>query len=117
MFIGSRLKELRKKKCMTQADLGNLLNVTKVSVCCYEKNVRIPSLETLEDLSSIFGVSCDYFLGNDIPSIKEDTPEYSFYISKEEMEFIKLIRLNKDLYRRLINDPKRLIELIDKKLK
>lgn len=117
MFIGTRLKELRKKNGMTQTDLGNLLNVTKVSVCCYEKNVRVPSLETLEDISSIFGVSCDYFLGNDIPSIKEDTPEYSFYISKEEMEFLKLIRLNKDLYNKLISDPKRLIELIDKKLK
>lgn len=117
MFIGTRLKELRKKNGMTQTELGNLLNVTKVSVCCYEKNVRVPSLETLEDMSSIFGVSCDYFLGNDIPSIMEDTPEYSFYISKEEMEFLKLIRINKDLYNKLISDPKRLIELIDKKLK
>jgi len=117
MFIGTRLKKLRKETGMTQTDLGNLLNVTKVSVCCYEKNVRVPSLETLEDISSIFGVSCDYFLGNDIPSIKEDTPEYSFYISNEEMEFLKLIRLNKDLYNKLISDPKRLIELIDKKLK
>jgi len=117
MFIGKMIKKLRKEKGMTQTDLGNLLNVTKVSVCCYEKNVRVPSLETLEDISSIFGVSCDYFLGNDIPSIKEDTPEYSFYISNEEMEFLKLIRLNKDLYNKLISDPKRLIELIDKKLK
>ena len=117
MFIGTRLKELRKERGLTQEELGNLLNVTKVSICCYEKNVRVPSLDTLEDLASIFGVRCDYFLGNDIPTIKEDSPEYSFYISQEEMEFLKLIRLNRDLHSKIINDPKRIVELIDKKLK
>lgn len=117
MFIGTRLKKLRKEKGMTQTELGNLLNVTKVSVCCYEKNVRVPGLETLEDISNIFGVSCDYFLGKDVYAVKEGTPEYSFYISKEEMNFLKAIRLNKDLYRKIVDDPKRMVELIDKKLK
>ena len=117
MFIGNRLKELRVKNKMTQSELGKLINVTKVSVCCYEKNVRIPSLETLEDLAEIFGVKCDYFLGNDIQAIKDDSPEYSMYISDEEKEFLKLIRLNKDLYYKINSDPKRMVELIDKKLK
>lgn len=117
MFIGTRLKKLRKEKGMTQTELGELLNVTKVSVCCYEKNVRVPSLETLEDIAGIFGVSCDYFLGKDISAVKEDTPEYSFYISKEEMDFLKSIRLNKDLYNKMYSDPRRMVELIDKKLK
>ena len=117
MFIGARLKKLRKERGMTQTDLGELLNVTKVSVCCYEKNVRVPSLETLEDLALIFGVSCDYFLGKDVPGVKEDTPNYSFYMSKEEVEFLKLLRLNKSLYNKMNSDPKRMIDLIDKKLK
>ena len=65
MFIGSRLKKLRKERNLTQSELGDLLNVTKVSVCCYEKGTRIPSLETLDDLSNIFGVRSDYFLGKD----------------------------------------------------
>lgn len=117
MFIGTRLRKLRKEKNMTQTELGDLLNVTKVSVCCYEKNVRVPSLETLEDLSRIFGVSCDYFLGKDVSSIMEDTPDYSFYISREEMDFLKLLRLNNNLYNKMNSDPKRMIELIDKKLK
>ena len=56
MFIGSRLKELRKDRKMTQTELGDLLNVTKVSVCCYEKGTRTPSLDTLDDLSDIFNV-------------------------------------------------------------
>lgn len=117
MFIGTRLRKLRKEKGLTQTELGELLNVTKVSICCYEKNVRVPSLETLEDLSSVFGVSCDYFLGKDVSSIMEDTPNYSFYISKEEMSFLKMLRINKNLYNKMNSDPKRLVELIDKKLK
>lgn len=117
MFLGTRLKELRTKNNMTQSELGKLVNVTKVSICCYEKNIRMPSLETLEDLANIFGVKCDYFLGKDIAAVMEDTPDYVFYISKEEMEILKLFRLNKDLYYKVNKDPKRMVELIDKKLK
>ena len=117
MFIGTRLRKLRKEKGLTQTELGSLLNVTKVSICCYEKNVRVPSLETLEDLSEVFGVSCDYFLGKDVSGIAEDTPDYSFYVSKEEIKFLKLLRLNELLYNKMNTDPKRLIDLIDKKLK
>lgn len=117
MFIGSRLKNLRLEKGLTQKDLGDMLNVTKVSVCCYEKGVRTPCLETLDDLINIFNVSADYFLGKDIPVIKEDTDEYTVYISKNELEFLKQLRLSKDLYNKSMEDPKRTIELIQKKLK
>lgn len=117
MFIGSRLRDLRKEKKMTQSELGNLLNVTKVSICCYEKNVRIPSVETLEDLSNIFNVSTDYFLGRDVSLVGEEDNNYSVYVSKEEIDFFRQLRLNKDLFEKIIKDPKRMIELIDKKLK
>ena len=117
MFLGNRLKELRVKRNMTQEELGKLINVTKVSICCYEKNIRMPSLETLEDISNVFGVKCDYFLGKDTGVILEDTPDYAFYISKEELEFLKLLRLNKELYNKVCSEPKRMVELFDKKLK
>ena len=47
MFVGDRLKNLREQKGMTQTELADLINVTKVSVCCYESGKRTPSLETL----------------------------------------------------------------------
>ena len=40
MFIGSRVRELRKAKGLTQQDLADMINVTKVSVCCYEKGAE-----------------------------------------------------------------------------
>ena len=117
MFIGSRLKNLRIKNNMTQEELGNKLNVTKVSVCCYERNIRTPSLETLEDLVDIFNVSSDYFLGKEVAVIKEGTDEYTYYITAEEVAFLKELKKNKKLYNMILEDPKRSIELIIKKLK
>lgn len=117
MFMGNRLKEARISKEMTQSELGKLINVTKVSVCCYEKGTRTPSLDTLDDLSLVFGVDANYFLGKDISVVNEDTPSYFHYISKEELRFLNELKLNSDLYKLIMENPKRAVELISKKLK
>ena len=65
VLFGRRLKELRKENKMTQKELGDAINVTKVSICCYEKGTRVPSLETLIDISNLFKVDLDYLIGND----------------------------------------------------
>ena len=41
MLLGERLKELRMERNMSQQELGNLLGITKVSVCGYENGTRI----------------------------------------------------------------------------
>lgn len=117
MFIGNRLRDIRKKKGLTQEELGKLINVTKVSICCYEKETRLPSLDTLDDLTKVFGVDANYFFGNDIPAVMEDTKDYVVYLSREELELLNELRQNKELYKTIISEPKRMIELIDKKLK
>ena len=117
MFVGDRLKNLREQKGMTQTELADLINVTKVSVCCYESGKRTPSLETLDDLSNIFGVRSDYFLGKDVAVVGEDTNEYTYFISNSELEFIKLLRKNNKLHSLIMGEPKRMMELIEKKLK
>ena len=117
MFLGNRLKELRNKNQMTQEELGKLVNVTKVSICCYEKGIRTPSLETLDDLSQVFGVDANYFLGKDKFILKENTSDYGYYLSNEELEFIKTLKLDKTIYNLIIEDPKRVAELVIKRLK
>lgn len=57
--LGSNIKYLRKKRNMTQEQLGDLLHVTKVSICCYEKGSRVPSLDTLIKLADLFKVNLD----------------------------------------------------------
>lgn len=116
-LLGQRLKTLRKEKNMTQSELGKLINVTKVSICCYEKGVRLPSLETLIDLSEIFKVSVDYLLGRDYYVVADNDSVYDIRISKEEILFIKELRKYNSLHKSIISDPKRIAELISKRLK
>jgi transcriptional regulator with XRE-family HTH domain len=117
MFIGKRLKELRLKNNLTQQELGNLINVTKVSVCCYEKGTRTPNIETLEDLCNVLNVNTDYLLGRDINvMVMEDEASYGVKLSKNDIDIINEIKKHKDLYRKITNDPKRMIDLINKKI-
>lgn len=85
MLIGKRLKELRLSRGLTQEELGKILNVTKSTICFYEKEIRIPSLETLIDLSDYFEVTIDYLLGRDI-LIKDKKHKKNIFISNEEFE-------------------------------
>lgn len=116
-LLSNRIKQLRKEKGLTQAELGKLINVTKVSVCCYEKGTRLPSLETLIDLSNVFKVSIDYLLGNDVLTVSDNKSDYGIIMANEEILFVKEIRKYRDLHDKIISNPKRIAELINKKLK
>lgn len=116
-LLGNRIRELRMENNLTQKQLGEKINVTKVSICCYENGTRMPSLETLIDLSEVFNVKIDYLLGRDSFVIADNDSEYSLKISKEEIIFIKEIRRYDKLYKDIIANPKRMVELIYKKLK
>ncbi len=112
---GVRLKELRKNKGLTQQELGELLGVTKASICCYEKGTRTPNLETIIAMMALYNVTSDYLIGSDkIVTIQDNNKNE--VITKEELLFIKELRKNKYLAEILLNDPKRGIELIDKKI-
>lgn len=63
MTFGERLKDLRKKRSLTQSQLGEKLNVTKASISGYENDTRSPDRETLVKIAEIFNVSTDYLLG------------------------------------------------------
>lgn len=102
---------------LTQSSLGAMVNVTKVSICCYENGTRFPSLETLMDLAQVFSVSVDYLLGLDNNVISDENENYSVIMAKEEIEFIKELRKYSSLHDRVISNPKRFVELILKKLK
>ena len=113
MLLAKRIKELRKEKDLTQEDLGKLINVTKVSICCYENGTRIPSLETVVALADVFEVSLDNLLGREMEVVAK---KRKTRMSKEEVEFIKEIRKSERVFHLLTTNPKRCASLIDKKL-
>ena len=63
MLIGKRIKDLRIEKGLSQQELGDMIGVTKVSICGYENGTRIPSLESFGLLADVFGTTTDYLLG------------------------------------------------------
>jgi transcriptional regulator with XRE-family HTH domain len=64
--IGQRIYEERKKKGMSQGELGEKLDLSAKAVSKWETGETQPTLDNVARLAEIFGVSTDYLLkGND----------------------------------------------------
>ena len=63
--FGLRLKELREKKHLSQADAANHLEVTRSTVSGYECNTITPSADQLVKLAVLYNCSLDYLMGLD----------------------------------------------------
>lgn len=62
-MFGSRLKELRLEKDMTQAELGNILNLSQRSISQYEIGIRFPDEATINAIATFFDVTTDFLFG------------------------------------------------------
>lgn len=81
-----RLKELRAKTRLTQAELAQKLDVTQQAVGRWERGQTSPDYETLKRLSVLFDVSIDYLLDNQSPqndSLPTLTPKDERQIAKD----------------------------------
>lgn len=117
MLRGNRLKNARVKKGLTQEQLGEAVGVGKSAICCYEKETRNPSIETIIEFMCILGVSADYLLGTDevIKTVVDNKTEYRT-MTKEEVMFIDELRKDKLVYEILFEDPKRGSDLVKKRI-
>ena len=116
MLIGERIRALRKKKHLTQQELGDMINVTKVSISCYENETRSPDIDTFELLINALETTPDYLLGRDKLVISEGETKYKVFLPNVDLEIISEIRKRPELVKFLRNDPKRGIELLSKKI-
>ncbi len=67
----NKIRELRKKKGLTQQELGDALGVTKPTISNYENEKRQLTADILQKLSEYFGVSVDVILGRDADETQE----------------------------------------------
>lgn len=72
---GNRIRQLRKEAELTQEAIGKKLGVIKQTVSSWENGISEPNSDVLSNMASIFGVSIDYLLGNDIPD--DDTKKHN----------------------------------------
>lgn len=61
MDLGTRIKELRKSRHLTQDDIADVLGITRGQISNLEHNRRSLSLEQLNKLCEYFKVDMQYF--------------------------------------------------------
>lgn len=93
--LGSRLKEAREKKRLTQIDVSKKLGISNGTLSGYERDYRDPDTETLKKLANLYEVSIDWLSGNDI-EIKESKTPYTTYDKKMDEVIAAYNRLPED---------------------
>ncbi|UMZ73851.1 cobalamin-dependent protein [Natranaerofaba carboxydovora] len=86
--FGSRLKELRAKKRISQKQLAEKLGIVQSTIANYEKGLRFPDHNTLIKLAGIFNVYIDYLLGHQALNNK------GWYLTHDAKEFINAFFAN-----------------------
>ena len=81
-MFDDRLKNLRKAKGTTQADVAEALGIKESAYSNYEKDLREPNAVVLKAMSKYFGVTSDYLLDC----------HTGFVASRSEQEHIKKYR-------------------------
>ena len=63
MDMGTRIRDARIAKKLTQEELAKMIGVTKGSIAHYEKNVSVPKVELLYPLMAALDVDTNYLYG------------------------------------------------------
>ena len=114
---GNKIREARKALRMSQEALANEIGVSKVTICWYESGERTPGLKHFLKLADVLNLSLDELIGREVSIIAEDEKDYTVKLSRKDIEIINEIKNVKALYKKLYDDPKRTVQLIERKLK
>ena len=77
MILADKIIKLRKQRGWSQEQLAEMLNVSRQSVSKWEGGLSIPDLDKIIKMSSLFGVSTDYLLKDEIEEIQPATSNSS----------------------------------------
>ena len=77
--LGTRIKNLRIERNITQLKLAKYLNISNTTLSQYELGTRKPDYETLVKIAMYFNVTTDYLLG-----ISDDAGKTSDLKNKEK---------------------------------
>lgn len=114
LIFAKRVHELRKSEKLTQTELGNLIGVSKVTICGYEKGTRFPSLQHLSALATELNTSVTYLIGEEINVISENS---DLRVSEDEYNIIEILKNHPELYERILLNPQNTIKLLSRKIK
>ena len=103
-----RLKELRSKKGISQADLARELNVSVGAVGNWESGTRSPDAKMMQRIADYFNTSTDYLLGR----TDEIAPVPIGASNDETLMFALWGNDNKDITPEMIADVRKFAQFI-----
>ena len=108
MDVGNRIRELRKKKGMTQQELAQKLGLKDSAIAKYE-NGRVENIKrsTLSKMAKILDCSPVYLLGieqDDVFDLSDDERELIIEFRNSDIDTQKMIRML--MYASKINEMK-----------
>lgn len=94
MDIGTRIKDLRSEKNLTQTKLGEVIGVEKSTVSMYENGNSTPNDDIKKMLANFFNVSLDYLIGvsdirNPYKESETSSEKNSSLTTKDERDIAK----------------------------
>ena len=90
----SRIKQLRKKRGITQQRLVSELGITQQMLSKYEKDISLIKIDVLKRIAVYFNVTTDYLLG--ISDVKRDLQK-QLKMNETLDEYYDLIEVYKEL--------------------
>ncbi len=115
MVAGQRLREARKKVNLTQEQLANIIGVKAAEISQYESNKRTPRWPTFNKLLDALNITADEVLGREMTV--HDDEGYEVKLAKEDLEILSHIKANPSLYKTLLANPERNVQVINNNLK
>lgn len=80
MDLAGRLRFLREERGLTQAELGQVLGLSKQTISSYENRGSNPDPKTLQQLAAFFAVTTDYLLG--LSDTRNPNPKLPAWVEK-----------------------------------
>ena len=87
--LPKKLQNLRERRGLSQDELAQKLDVTRVSISNYERGLRMPDAEVVARLAQEMGVTTDYLLGlSEYESYENAVMSKEVPLSNEALSFL-----------------------------
>ncbi len=91
MNLGNKILELRRKKGLSQEELGEKISVTRQTISNWELGETTPNIEQLKLLSNEFSISIDELVDNDMKNVLVEKVSNTEKLAGMILKIIKIV--------------------------
>ena len=110
MDFSQRIKMLRDRSGLTQAELADRLGLTNRAIGAWESGRSRPRLDKMQQLADLFGITVSELMGEEAP---EDAPANAipFTADSDTIPFVRLGKVHAGLSKEEIPDPECVVQI------